>query len=173
VGWFVVGADAVWTVVFEDRQVWRVPLAGGPARLVVRVSGFPYGLAADEGAVWVLSSAGEPGSGRDRSGRLRRLDPRTGKVTATTTLPDLDLGRDGVAVGLVVGGGAGWVAGPYARGLHGGGILMRVDPVSGRVVGWLRDPLWFFHEVLAAGPRGVWVATAAPELLHVVPAERR
>jgi hypothetical protein len=56
----------------------------------------------------------------------------------------------------------------YARGLHGGGILLRVDPASGRPAGWLRDPLWSFQEVLAAGPRGAWVATAAPELLHVV-----
>jgi hypothetical protein len=65
---------------------------------------------------------------------------------------------------------SGLAAGPYARGLSGGGILLRVDPASGRVAGWLRDPRWFFREVLAAGPRGVWVGTAAPELLHVVAA---
>jgi hypothetical protein len=120
--------------------------------------------------VWLLSGTGEPGSGRDRSGRLRRLDQRSGQVTATTPLPDLDVGLVNAAVGLAVGDGAVWLAGPYARGLHEGGILLRVDPASGRVVGWLRDPLWFFQEVLAAGPRGAWVATAAPELLHVVAA---
>jgi hypothetical protein len=170
VGWLAVGADAVWTAAFEDHRVWRVPLAGGPAHAVAWVSGFPYGLAADAGAVWVLSSMSQPGYPRDRTGRLRRLDQRTGEVTATTPLPDLDVGRDGVAVGLVVGDGGVWLAGPYARGLHGGGILLRVDPASGRVAGWLRDPRWFFQEVLAAGPRGAWVATAAPELLHVVAA---
>jgi hypothetical protein len=42
--------DAVWTTV-EGQRLWRVPLAGGPAR-AVRVAGFPYGLAADSGAVW-------------------------------------------------------------------------------------------------------------------------
>jgi hypothetical protein len=168
VGWFAVGTDAVWTAALEDHRVWRVPLAGGPAHAVVWVSGFPYGLTADNGAVWLLSGTGEPGSGRDRSGRLRRLDQRTGEVTATTPLPDLDVGRVDAGVGLVVGGGGVWVAGPYSRGLHAGGILLRIDPVSGRVAGWLRDPRWFFQEVLAAGPRGVWVATAAPELLHVV-----
>jgi len=166
VGWFAVGTDAVWTAALEDHRVWRVPLAGGPAHAVVWVSGFPYGLTADNGAVWLLSGTGEPGSGRDRSGRLRRLDQRTGEVTATTPLPDLDVGRVDAGVGLVVGGGGVWVAGPYSRGS--GGILLRIDPVSGRVAGWLRDPRWFFQEVLAAGPRGVWVATAAPELLHVV-----
>jgi hypothetical protein len=134
------------------------------------VSGFPYGLAADTGAVWVLSGVGHLGNQRDRTGRLQRVDQRTGEVTATTPLPDLDVGGVNGAVGLVVGGRTVWVAGPYSRGLHGGGILLRVDPASGRVAGWLRDPLWFFQDVLAAGPRGVWVATAAPELLHVVAA---
>jgi streptogramin lyase len=170
VGRLAVDTDAVWTQAFEDQRLWRVPLAGGPARAVVRVAGFPYGLAAGSGAAWLLSGTGEPGTGRDRTGRLRRLDRRTGEVTATTPLPDLDVGRDGVAVGLVVGDDAVWVAGPYSRGLHGGGILLRVDPASGRVAGWLRDPRWFFQDVLAAGARGVWAGTAAPELLHVVAA---
>jgi hypothetical protein len=167
VGRLAVGADAVWTQAFEDERVWRVPLAGGSARAVVRVSGFAYGLAADEGVVWVLSGTGDPGSERDRSGRLRRLDQRTGKVTATTPLPDL---AANLAVGPVLGDGAVWLAGPYTRLLHGGGILLRVDPVSGRVAGWFREPLGFLQDVLAAGPRGAWVGTAVPELLHVVPA---
>jgi hypothetical protein len=170
VGWFVVGTGAVWTTeAFEEQGLWRVPLAGGPAR-AVRVSGVVQGLAADGGAVWVLSGTADPGTQRDRSGRLWRLDQRTGVVTATTPLPDLDVGYASVAVGLAVGDGAVWLAGPYSRRLQGGGILLRVDAASGRVSGWLRDPLWFFHDVLAAGPRGAWVGTAAPELLHVVPA---
>jgi hypothetical protein len=168
VGWLAVGTDAVWTTL-EGQRVWRVPLAGGPAR-AVQVAGVAYGLAADSGAVWVLSGAGHPGNQPDRTGRLQRLDQRTGEVTATTPLPDLDVGGVNGAVGLVVGGGTVWVAGPYARGLHGGGILLRVDPASGRVAGWLRDPRWSFQNGLAAGPHGVWVATAAPELLHVVAA---
>jgi hypothetical protein len=170
VGRLAVGTDALWTHTFEEQRLWRVPLAGGPAHAVVRVAGFAYGLAVDEDAVWVLSGTGDPGAGRDRTGRLQRLDQRTGEVTATTRLPDLDVGQVNVAVGLVVGGGAVWLAGPYSRGLHGGGILLRVDAASGRVTGWLRDPRWFFQDLLAAGPRGAWVATAAPELLHVVAA---
>jgi hypothetical protein len=166
VGRLAVGGGAVWTQVPEDERVWRVPLAGGPARLVVRVSGVGYGLAADDGAVWVLSGMGDPGSERDRGGRLRRLDQRTGEVTSTTPLPDLAVS---LAVGPVLGGGAVWLAGPYSRGLHGGGILLRVDPASGRVTGWFRDPHWFFQDVAAAGPRGVWVGTAMSELLYVVP----
>jgi hypothetical protein len=169
-GWFAVGNAAVWTAAFEDRRVWRVPLASGRARAITRVPGHAYGLAADNGAVWVLTALAEPGSGGDGSGRLRRLDPGTGAVTAATPLPDLDFGRDGVAIGLAVGGGAVWLAGPYSRRSEASGVLLRVDPVSGRVTGWLRDPRWFFQDVLAAGPRGAWVATAAPELLHVLAA---
>jgi hypothetical protein len=169
VGPLVVGADAVWTQPLEGGRLWRVPLAGGPAR-ALRVAGFPYGLAVDGGAVWVLSGTGAPGSERTGTGRLRRLDQRTGAATATTPLPDLAVGQGNVVVGLPGGDGAVWVAGTYTRGLHSGGMLVRVDPASGRVVGWLRDPRGFVQGVLAAGPRELWVARAAPELLDVVPA---
>jgi outer membrane protein assembly factor BamB len=170
VGWLAVGTDAVWTQAPGDQRLWRVPLVGGPARAVARVAGFPYGLATDGGAVWVLSGTGDPGSLHDRTGRLRRLDQRTGEVTATTPLPDLDVGGVNDGVRLVVGDGAVWLAGPYSRGLDNGGILLRVDPASGRVTGWFRDPRSFFHEVLAADPRGAWVATRSPELLHLTAA---
>jgi hypothetical protein len=99
VGLLAVGTDVVWTLALESRRLWRVPLAGGPAR-ALRVAGFPHGLAVDGGAVWVVSGTGEPGSGLDRTGRLRRLDPRTGEVSDTTPLPEVDVGRVNVAVGL-------------------------------------------------------------------------
>jgi hypothetical protein len=167
VGRLAVGAGALWTTQAPEEQwLWRVPPAGGPAR-AVRLSGFTYGLAADGGAVWVLSGSGDPGSERDRTGRLRRLDPRTGNVTAATPLPDLAVS---LAAGPVLGGGAVWLAGPSTRLQHGGGILVRVDPASGRPTGWFREPLGLLQDVLAAGPRGAWVGTAVPELLHVVPA---
>jgi hypothetical protein len=166
VGRLVVGAEAVWTHAPDSQRLWRVPLAGGPAR-ALPVAGFPYGLAADGGAVWVLSGTGAPGSGLDRTGRLQRLDQRTGKVTAATPLPDL---AASLAVGPVLGGGAVWLAGPSTRLQDGGGILVRVDPASGRMTGWLRQPIGFVQDVLAADRLGVWVSTAVPELLHVVPA---
>jgi outer membrane protein assembly factor BamB len=166
VGPLAVGADAVWTLPLEGGRLWRVPLGGGPAH-AVPVDGFPYGLAADGGAVWVLAGIG---SGLDQTGRLRRLDQRTSTVTATTPLPELAVGQPNVGIGLVVGDGAVWVAGPDARRLPGGGILLQVDPASARVVGWLSDPRGFLQDVLAASPRELWVATAAPELLNVVPA---
>jgi hypothetical protein len=166
VGRLAVGTDAVWTQRSEDERVWRVPLGGGPAR-AVRVPGTGYGLAADAGAAWVLSGSGDPGDQSDRTGRLRRLDQRTGAVTVTRPLPDLAVG---LAAGPVLGGGAVWLAGPSTRLQDGGGILLRVEPASGRVTGWLRSPLGFAQDVLAAGPHGAWVGMAVPELLHLVPA---
>src|SRR5215218_1877716 len=166
VGRLAVGTDAVWTQTSEDERLWRVPPGGGPAR-AGPVPGIGYGLAADAGAAWVLSGSGDPGDQSGRTGRLRRLDQRTGTVTVTTPLPDLAVG---LAVGPVLGGGAVWLAGPYTRLQDGGGILLRVDPASGRVTGWLRSPLGFAQDVLAAGPHGAWVGTAVPELLHLVPA---
>jgi hypothetical protein len=168
VGWLAVGTDAVWTWTPGDERLWRVPLAGGPAR-ALRVAGFSYGLAADGGAVWMLSGTGDSGYQSDQTGRLLRLDQRTGKVTATTPLPDLAAGLAAGPV-LVLGGGAVWLAGPSTRLQDGGGILLRVDPASGRVTGWLRSPLGFAQDVLAAGPHGAWVATATHELLHLEPA---
>jgi hypothetical protein len=166
VGRLAVGTNGVWTQTPEDERLWQVPLGGGPAR-AVRVPGIGYGLAADAGAVWVLSGSGDPGDQSDRTGRLRRLDQRTGTVTVTTPLPDLAVG---LAAGPVLGGGAVWLAGPSTRLHDGGGILLRVDPASGRVSGWLRSPLGFAQDVLAAGPHGAWVGTAVRELLHLVPA---
>jgi hypothetical protein len=170
VGWLAVGPDALWTVPFQRQRLWRVPLGGGPARPVLGVGGLLYGLAADPGRVWLLSGSGDPDRQRTSTVRLRRLDQRRGQVTATISLPQLEVGAFRGPLGLTPGGGAVWVAGPSVGGLQGGGILLRVDPASGRVAGWLRDPLGFFPGVLAAGSRGVWVGTEAPALLHVVAA---
>jgi hypothetical protein len=166
VGRFAVGGGAAWTQAPEEEQVWRVPLAGGRAR-AIGVSGLAYGLAADARAAWVLSGTSDPGIAPDRTGRLRRLDPRTAEIIATTPLPDL---AANLAVGPVLGDDSVWLAGPHTRLERGGGILVRVDPVSGRVAGWFWNLLGFPQDVLAAGPRGAWLATAVPELLHVVPA---
>jgi hypothetical protein len=164
VGPFAVGADAVWAVQApEGERVWRVPLGGGAAR-AVRVPNRVWGLAADARAAWVLSGSADPGSQPAGNGRLRRLDPQTAAATAATPLPDL---VTILAAGPVVGGGAVWLAGASAGQQRGDGVLLRVDPASGRVTGWLRS-LQVFSPVLAAGPRGAWATVGEPELLHVV-----
>jgi hypothetical protein len=170
VGWLALGPEAVWTVAFGHQRLWRVSLGGGPARPVLGVGGFLYGLAADAGVVWVLSGSGDPDRQRDWTVRLRRLDQRRGQVTATIPLPELEVGEFRGPMGLAPSGGAVWVAGPDSGGLQGGGILLGVEAASGRVAGWLRDPLGFPPGVLAAGTGGAWVGTEAPALLHVVAA---
>jgi streptogramin lyase len=166
VGRFAVGEGAVWVHGAQDRRVWRVPLAAGQPRSTP-VPGVPYGIAAGAGAAWMLSGpAGSDGSRPELSGRLLRLDPSTGRVTAATPLPELVAN---LAVGPVVGAGAVWLVGSHSQLRQGGSILLRVDPASGRVIGWYRSTLPF-HLLLAAGAHGAWVATGAAELLHVVPA---
>jgi streptogramin lyase len=160
-GPLAVGAGAVWVGMRGATVTVRVD----PARL--RVTG-RYGLAADAGVVWVRSGSGDPGSQRDWTVRLGRLDQRRGQVTVTISLPELEVGAFRGPLGLAPEAGAVWVAGPPSGGLHAGGILLRMDPASGRVAGRLREPLGFFPGVLAAGPGGAWVATEAPALLHVV-----
>jgi hypothetical protein len=166
VGRFAVGADAVWVQGGRDGRLWRLPLAGGRGR-AVRVPGFVqgvFGVAVGEGAVWVLSGAG--GAWPHQTGWLLRLDPRSGRVTATTPLPQLSANQ---AVGPVVGGGAVWVVGQSSQLAQGGSVLLRIDPAAGRVSGWLRSRL-ALAGLLAAGPRGAWLVTGASELLHVLPA---
>jgi hypothetical protein len=74
-----------------------------------------------------------------------------------------------LAVGPVVGGDAVWLVGQSSQLRQGGSVLLRVDPASGRVVGWFRSRL-ALKGLLAVGSRGAWVVTGASELLHVVPA---
>jgi hypothetical protein len=166
VGRFAVGEGVAWVQGDRDQRVWRVPLAVGRPR-GVPVPGVPYGIAADAGAAWVLSArAGSDGSQPASSGRLLRLDPGSGRVTAATPLPELVAN---LAVGPVVGAGAVWLVGSYSQLRQGGSILLRVDRASGRVVGWYRSTLpW--HLLLAAGSQGAWVVTGAAEVLHVVAA---
>ena len=52
------GPDAVWTVAFEHQRLWRALLESGPARPVLRVGDFLYGLTVNAGRVWVLSASG-------------------------------------------------------------------------------------------------------------------
>jgi hypothetical protein len=167
-GRFAVVADAVWVQGSRDQRLWRLPLGGGRAR-AVRVPGFAqgiFGVAMGQGAVWVLAGAAGSGAWPNQTGWLLRLDPRSGRVTATTPLPELFANR---TVGPVVGGDAVWVVGQSSQLSQGGSVLLRIHPASGRVTGWFRSRL-ALGGLLAAGPRGAWVVTGASELLHVLPA---
>jgi hypothetical protein len=162
---FAVGPGAVWVQEAESGRIWRVPLGDGPVRSV-RLPDAVYGMATGAGAVWAITGAADPANLSDPTVRLRRLDAASGAVTAVGELPGLVAG---LVTGPAVGAGAVWLVGPNADLRQGGSSLLRVDPASAEVSGWLHTELALAN-VLAAGPDGVWVATGRPELLHVVPA---
>jgi hypothetical protein len=120
----------------------------------------PLALAAERGAVWV-TSAGDP------AGRLLKLDARSGRLLASSSV---GARPDGVAVGF----GSVWVAnGPTETG-NGGGpgqdTLWRIDRGSARAVAKIAvaQP----HE-LAVAAGSVWVATDVPSLVRVDPRTNR
>jgi hypothetical protein len=188
VGPLAVGAGAVWVGTHEAAREGPVTARIDPVRLRVTARFGGYAVAVAHGVLWsycCLRGGQIRGFGRVDARTLRARPPLLVKDAAGRPQPIgwFAVGTDAVWTAAfedhrvwrvpLAGGPAHavvWVAGPYARGLDGGGILLRVDPVSGRVAGWLRDPRWSFQEVLAAGPRGAWVTTAAPELLHVIAA---
>jgi hypothetical protein len=105
--------------------------------------------------------------GRLQTGHLSEGDARGSQPTKRTVRTDVTPVASGLAVAgrvalpgqveaVAVGEDAVWV-------LLAQGILLRVDSERHR-----GDPLGFFPAALAAGPRGAWVATQAPALLHVV-----
>jgi hypothetical protein len=114
----VAAGGAVWIADSAGRLL-RVDIASGQVR-----TAFPpsrghriVGLAAAGGGIWVASHTG-----------FQRLHPGDGRVSFQVTDPTLQ--RALPADGLAAGAGALWLVG-------GGGQLVRVDPVSGSVVGSL------------------------------------
>jgi serine/threonine-protein kinase len=76
-----------------------------------------------------------------------RLDPRSGKLAATISVPP---GASGVGAGL----GAVWVASALD------GSVSRIDPRSGRIVRTIR--VHGAPREVAVGAGAVWVTTDAP-----------
>lgn len=127
---------AVWVAPGYEGTVQRV--AGGRATLPFRPAPSSRGrvlLAGAPAALWVAS----------QDGYLRRLDPRTRRVTAAV--------RVGLPNAIVAGFGSIWVASATAD------QIVRVDAASGRVL--RRINIGGIATSVAAGPGGVWAATPA------------
>jgi hypothetical protein len=112
------GAGAVWAVTSSGGLLRIDP---GTARLTAPNPGPVSAIAAGAGGVWAVCC-----QGRDRRGRVARLDPATGRVIATVGLPARPLAVE-------AGPGAVWVRGAE-------GWLWRVDPAYGRQAGAIRLP---------------------------------
>jgi DNA-binding beta-propeller fold protein YncE len=111
----------------------------------------PESIGVGLGAVWVPNSA---------DGTVSRIDPATGRVTATFPVSERNtrdhLGRAGL--GVAVAGGALWVTDQYHD------RLLRLDPGTGRVTRTIQmasDPL----PIRAEGGR-LWVAPMVDRRLY-------
>ena len=93
--------------VTEDSVV-RIDPAAGEATAAISVGTSPVGVAAGEGAVWIISTG-------DR--HLSRIDPETNEVASTAALPPGESPH-----GVVAGEGAVWT-------VHAFGVL-KYDPVT-------------------------------------------
>jgi virginiamycin B lyase len=79
--------------------------------------------------------------------RYKAKYPPAGRVTNTISLP-------GEPVKIALGGGFVWIA---TTDRNGGGTLVRIDPVSARIVG-VPEPIGFEPHDLSIGEGGVWVS---------------
>jgi len=111
-----------------------------------------YGLTADSSAVWAISY---------QAGTLARVDPASGTVSRTVTVPS-------AATVLAVDGTL-WVAGYAGKAADSG--VYRVDPATGRVT-----PTAVSDEVccdLAAGGGAIWAIDPGGAVLRIDPASGR
>jgi DNA-binding SARP family transcriptional activator len=150
-GAVAIAEDGVW--VADSRRGLVVRLAPGYQEQTARISyprtpvarpnvgGFrldPTSLAAGAGAVWLT----------DGSPRLRRVDPRTSRLTSIATAQPLD--------GVTVGAGAVWAFSARRA------VVVRVDPRTSAVTDVIpivsrRGAEAPFPIAIAANARGVWV----------------
>jgi DNA-binding SARP family transcriptional activator len=150
-GAVAIAEDGVW--VADSRRGLVVRLAPGYQEQTARISyprapiarpnvgGFrldPTSLAAGAGAVWLT----------DGSPRLRRVDPRTSRLTSVAAAQPLD--------GVTVGAGAVWAFSARRA------VVVRVDPRTNAVTDVIpivsrRGAEAPFPIAIAANARGVWV----------------
>jgi len=138
----VAGFGALWVSNGNlDGSVSQIsPAAGAVTRTLVNI---PNVAAAGAGSLWVTPI----------HGGLQRVDPATGKVTATIGLPN--------AVGVTLWAGSAWIStNPPAA-------LVRVDLASNQIIGKAaRDgtsPIY-----ITASSTGLWVVNSATgDLLHL------
>lgn len=144
-GRIVAGAGALWlTSGSYTRWLSRInPATGMVTRILVNIENVD---AVGAGSLWVIPTPGG----------LQRVDPVTGRVTATIRLPN--------AVRVTFWANALWAS------VEPPGTIVRIDPASNQIVG-TAVPAGTTPIYIAAGPGGLWVAGFdTGNLLHLVPA---
>ena len=140
-GAIVSGSRSLWVANREDQNVSRIDPVTSSVTKVIPVVDSPTGLAAVDGATWVVGS--------NVSGpwvSLRRIDPQFNRVVSKKQIDNVVPGGPGAAAAL---GRTVWIA-PSS------GLLTRLDPRTGRVVDE-QDPN-AGPTAVAVGPDAVWVA---------------
>ncbi|MBN1528540.1 MAG: ABC transporter substrate-binding protein [Thermoleophilaceae bacterium] len=159
------GEGAVWVLnTGGERTVSRIDPRTGELTGTFETGGLPAEIAAGEGAVWV-GLVGGSGDTNSLVG-VARLDPRSGRVTATARLPG---GGKGVlpTAGLprvAAGAGAVWAINPD-------GSISRIDRDTGEIEARieLREAAW----TLAAGREGVWFLSFGDTVTRIDPRTNR
>ena len=111
----------------------------------IRIPGSPFGVAAGEGFVWVLSRTTATGCSRRRPCTVTRVDPRTNQVVGQPTRLPVE------PWSLTAGAGSIWVTPNGAD-----GRLVRIDARTGRITTRISAHPIFFGSVVVVGGGFVW-----------------
>ena len=165
----VAGVGALW-VTNNYSGVTRIDPATGT--VTASWPGVPDVAAVGAGSLWVAGTVGQSALAPYENPAVQRVDPRTGRVTATIAVPR--------ASDIVFWHGSAWVltVPPSSSGIvynpepGRSGYVVRIDPVSNRVVG-TRIPVARLPYTIAAGPTGLWVVDYNATLIHLGLASNR
>ncbi|MFN7998143.1 MAG: hypothetical protein U0Q18_31265 [Bryobacteraceae bacterium] len=150
--WMVVTGNGVWVANELRNEVAFLDALTNRVGAVATVAKPCSGLAAGFGSIWSPSCA-------DRA--LKRIDPATGKVTASIPVGPAD--SEG---GIAAGAGSVWMLTDTK------GVLSRIDPQANRVAAQVPVPDGSFACTFADG--AVWVSSTKNSLLaRVDPASNR
>jgi YVTN family beta-propeller protein len=149
-----VGEGAVWVLNTETDSVSRIDPETKKVVRTFDAGDHPSDLAAGEGALWIGQGGGGGAGAPDVpliTQRIARVDPKSGRITRTVTLPDSSGGALGApSMGdprIAVGAGAVWASNPDDT-------VSRIDPETGKIVA--RIDVNAPQRALAAGREGVW-----------------
>jgi YVTN family beta-propeller protein len=129
------GAGGLWVANLDDESVTRVDVPSRQAVRTIPIGDAPTALAATKRAVWVAARGG-----------VSKIDPRYDRVTSKRSLAQGFFG--GSVQPTLSAYDSIWVADPD-------GVVVRIDPASGRTLGSVgvgNDP-----SAIAAGAGSVWV----------------
>jgi YVTN family beta-propeller protein len=132
---------SIWVGNLQDKSVTRIDLDPLRTGRTIAIGERPRGLAAADGAVWVV---GVPGTGPYVT--ARRIDSRFDAARSAVRVQSLP--RE-TRASAAMGAGSLWVAPSFGR-------VTRLDPEDGRIRGRGIDPV-ASPSTIAAGAGGLWV----------------